>query len=198
MRPTTRRTLDASMRHRLQPVTRDTRPRQLPTVSSHAVPTGECQSDPPSLLRALRCSRSRANPPSRAGPLDVLLHVIQFVHGACGRVAASTPRADRGAHTRHRPRAGAAHRARPALLPHRSAPRRADRRPTLRARGGVLRRASLLRGLHGRRERARSLVRGRQRLPEVRRTVSTLLACRCSASCFVGPGPEVRRGTGCA
>ncbi len=51
MRPTTRRTLESSMRHR-PPVTRDLRPRQLPTVTSHAVPTGECQSDPPSLLRA--------------------------------------------------------------------------------------------------------------------------------------------------
>src|SRR5438132_2224063 len=45
MRPTTRRTLESSMRHR-PPVTRDLRPRQLPTVTSHAVPTGECQSDP--------------------------------------------------------------------------------------------------------------------------------------------------------
>ena len=44
------------------PVTRDLRPRQLPTVPSHAVPTGECQSDPPSLLRTLRCSRPRGQP----------------------------------------------------------------------------------------------------------------------------------------
>ena len=73
MRPTTRRTLEASMRHR--PVTRDARPRQLPTAPSHAVPTGECQSDPPSLPRAIRCSRSRATPSTRAGPLDRLLHV---------------------------------------------------------------------------------------------------------------------------
>jgi len=55
------------MRHR-PPVTRDLRPRQLPTDTSHAVPTGECQSDPPSLLRTLRCSRPRAQP-SRAAPL---------------------------------------------------------------------------------------------------------------------------------
>jgi hypothetical protein len=74
MRPTTRRTLEASMRHR-SPVTRDVRPRQLPTVTSHAVPTGECQSDPPSLPRAIRCSRPRANPSTRAGPRDLLLHV---------------------------------------------------------------------------------------------------------------------------
>ena len=50
MRPTTRRTLELSMRHP-QAVTRDPRPRQLPTVTSHAVPTREYQSDPPSLLR---------------------------------------------------------------------------------------------------------------------------------------------------
>jgi Transposase len=74
MRPTTRRTLEASMRRR-PPVTRDARPRQLPTVTSHAVPTGECQSDPPSLPRTIRCSRPRANPTTRAGPLDSLLHV---------------------------------------------------------------------------------------------------------------------------
>ena len=75
MRPTTRRTLEASMRHLSQPVTRDARPRQLPTVTSHAVPTGECQSDPPSLPRTIRCSRPRATPSTRAGPLDLLLHV---------------------------------------------------------------------------------------------------------------------------
>src|SRR5438132_11183295 len=68
MRPTTRRTLESSMRHR-PPVTRDLRPRQLPTVTSHAVPTGECQSDPPSLLRTLRCSRPRGQPIDRASPL---------------------------------------------------------------------------------------------------------------------------------
>src|SRR3954470_20693170 len=73
MRPTTRRTLATSMRH--QPVTRDLRPRQLPTVPSHAVPTRECQSDPPSLLRTLRCSRPRGTPLDRASPLDLLLHV---------------------------------------------------------------------------------------------------------------------------
>jgi hypothetical protein len=66
------------MRHR-SPVTRDLRPRQLPTVTSHAVPTGECQSDPPSLLRALRCSRPRGQPTGRASPLDVLLHVRALV-----------------------------------------------------------------------------------------------------------------------
>lgn len=53
MRPATRRTLAGSMRHR-PPVTRDLRQRQLPTVPSHAVPTRECQSDPPSLLQAER------------------------------------------------------------------------------------------------------------------------------------------------
>jgi hypothetical protein len=73
MHPTTRRILEASMRHR--PVTRDARPRQLPTVPGHAVSTGECQSDPPSLPRTIRCSRPRARLPTRAGPLDVLLHV---------------------------------------------------------------------------------------------------------------------------
>jgi hypothetical protein len=74
MRPTTRRTLEASMRHPPR-VTRDARPRQLPTVTSHAVPTGECQSNPPSLPRTIRCPGPRATPPDRASPLDVLLHV---------------------------------------------------------------------------------------------------------------------------
>src|SRR6266851_3469562 len=74
MRPTTRRTLDSSKRHPSR-VTRDLRRRQLPTVPSHAVPTGECQSDPPSLPRAIRCSKTRASRSTRAGPLDVLLHV---------------------------------------------------------------------------------------------------------------------------
>jgi hypothetical protein len=37
-----------------QLVTRDTRPRQLPTDTSHAAPTRECQSDPPSLSRDAR------------------------------------------------------------------------------------------------------------------------------------------------
>ena len=74
MRPTTRRTLESSMRHR-PPVTRDLRPRQLSTDTSHAVPTGERQSDPPSLLRALRCSRPRGQPIAGATPLDLLLHV---------------------------------------------------------------------------------------------------------------------------
>jgi len=73
MSPTTRRTLESSLRH--HPVTRDLRPRQLPTVTSHAVPTGECQSDPPSLSRAVRCSTPRGQPTNRASPLDVLLHV---------------------------------------------------------------------------------------------------------------------------
>ncbi len=75
MRPTTRRTLEGSMRSRLRPATRDLRQRQLPTVPSHAVPTGECQSDPPSLSWAIRCSRPRGDPSSRAGSLDNLLHV---------------------------------------------------------------------------------------------------------------------------
>ena len=35
-------------------VTHELRPRQLPTVPSHAVPTGEYQSDPPSLPRDIR------------------------------------------------------------------------------------------------------------------------------------------------
>jgi hypothetical protein len=73
MRPTTRRTLESSMRH--PPVTRNLRPRQLPTVTSHAVPTGECQSDPPSLPRTHRCSRPRGQPLDRASPLDLSLHV---------------------------------------------------------------------------------------------------------------------------
>jgi transposase len=63
-----------SMRHR-PPVTRDPRQRQLPTVPGHAVPTRECQSDPPSLLRTLRCSRPRGQPIDRASPLDLFLHV---------------------------------------------------------------------------------------------------------------------------
>src|SRR5438093_10348843 len=74
MRPTTRRTLESSMRHR-PPVTRELRRRQLPTVTSHAVPTGDCQSDPPSPLRTRRCSRSIGSPSTRASPLDLLLHV---------------------------------------------------------------------------------------------------------------------------
>ena len=60
----------ASMRHR-PPVTRDPRPRQLPTVPSHAVPTGEYQSDPPSLPRAIRCSSTRARPSTEPGPLTL-------------------------------------------------------------------------------------------------------------------------------
>src|SRR5256885_16328654 len=84
MRPTTRRTLETSMRHR--PVTRDARARQLPTVPSHAVPTGEYQSDPPSLPRTIRCSRPSTTPPTRAGPLDPLLHIS----GVAGSVARLT------------------------------------------------------------------------------------------------------------
>src|SRR6266545_4411999 len=68
MRPTTRRTLECSMRHR-PPVTRELRRRQLPTVTSHAVPTGEYQSDPPSLPTAIRCSTSRGSPTPRTGRL---------------------------------------------------------------------------------------------------------------------------------
>src|SRR5712692_6272657 len=84
MRPTTRRTLEASMRHR-PPVTRDARPRQLPTVTSHAVPTGEYQSDPPSLPEAIRCSNARA-PTAQAAPLDSLLHIrgLMWNWRACG------------------------------------------------------------------------------------------------------------------
>ena len=79
MRSTTRRTLDASMPRRQPPATRDARPRQLPTVPSHAVPTRECQSDPPSLPRAHRCSQPRGQPSHRDSPLDVLLHVRGLV-----------------------------------------------------------------------------------------------------------------------
>jgi hypothetical protein len=61
MRPVTRRTLARTMRHPSQ-VTRDVRRRQLPTVTSHAVPTGEYQSDPPSLPADIRCSSTRAEP----------------------------------------------------------------------------------------------------------------------------------------
>jgi len=57
---------------------RELRRRQLPTVSSHAVSTRECQSDPPSLPRAIRCSGARGSPPNRAVPLDILLHVRGF------------------------------------------------------------------------------------------------------------------------
>ena len=98
MRPTTRRTLETTMRHR-PPVTRDARPRQLPTVPSHAVPTGECQSDPPSLPRTVRCSRPRANPSTRAGPLDSLLHVS----GLTGNVRRVPGPRSRGASVHARP-----------------------------------------------------------------------------------------------
>ena len=40
--------------------TRDTRPRQLPTDTSHAAPTRECRSDPPSLPRDARHSTLEA------------------------------------------------------------------------------------------------------------------------------------------
>ncbi len=90
MRPTTRRTLESSMRHR-PPVTRDLRQRQLPTVTSHAVPTGECQSDPPSLLQALRCSRPRGQPIHQASPLDLLLHVRQTTAIPISRTALVCP-----------------------------------------------------------------------------------------------------------
>jgi hypothetical protein len=103
MRPTTRRTLESSLRH--QPVTRDLRPRQLPTVTSHAVPTGECQSDPPSLLRTIRCSRPRGQPNSRASPLtfcsmsEPLVASLDERVGEAGgaRVHAVVPEVDRGA-----------------------------------------------------------------------------------------------------
>jgi transposase len=49
--------------------TRDPRPRQLPTVPKHAVPTGECQSDPPSLPRAIRCSTRQVTHPPEPDPL---------------------------------------------------------------------------------------------------------------------------------
>jgi transposase len=66
------------MRHS-QRVTRDPRPRQLPTVPSHAVPTGEYQSDPPSLPRDIRCLSPRRAPTNRAGPLDTQLHIRSLV-----------------------------------------------------------------------------------------------------------------------
>jgi hypothetical protein len=84
MRPTTRRTLEPTMRHRPRPATRELRPRQLPTDSSHAVPTGECQSDPPSLSWAVRCSRPRGDPSIQAGPLDNLLRVSGLLRTAVG------------------------------------------------------------------------------------------------------------------
>ena len=51
---------------RLARATRDARPRQLPTDTSHAVSTRACQSDPPSLPPATR--RSPHSAPPRAGP----------------------------------------------------------------------------------------------------------------------------------
>src|SRR6266498_2594734 len=91
MRPTTRRTLEGSMRRRL-PATRDLRRRQLPAVPSHAVPTRECQSDPPSLSRTVRCSRPRGQPLDRASPLDLLLHVRQKTRINEDRLADLLPR----------------------------------------------------------------------------------------------------------
>src|SRR5262249_60823702 len=61
IRPTTRRTLESSTRHR-PPLTRDPRQRQLPTDTGHPVPTRQCQSDPPSLLQTILCSRPRGHP----------------------------------------------------------------------------------------------------------------------------------------
>jgi hypothetical protein len=90
MRPTTRRTLQSSMRRRL-PVTRDLRPRQLPTDTSHAVPTGAYQSNPPSLLRALRGSKPRGQPIHRAAPLDVSLHVRTSPVTSAGCEASTPP-----------------------------------------------------------------------------------------------------------
>ncbi len=75
MRPTARRTLGPTMRRRLSAVTRVPSRRQLPTVTGHAVPTRECQSDRPSLSRVIRCSRPRGDPPNRAGYLDGEVHV---------------------------------------------------------------------------------------------------------------------------
>jgi hypothetical protein len=53
---------------RLRRATRDARPRQLPTDTSHAVPTRECQSDPPSLPRDARHPTPAHTAPPRAGP----------------------------------------------------------------------------------------------------------------------------------
>jgi hypothetical protein len=69
----TRGTFANSVRHR--PVTRHARPRQLPMVPSHAFPTSEGQSDPPSLPLAFRCSRPRGQPLDQASSLDLLPHV---------------------------------------------------------------------------------------------------------------------------
>lgn len=63
------------MRRQPRLTTRDARPRQLPTDTSHAVPTRECQSDPPSLPRDARhpTPEPLSTNPRRA--LDILLHV---------------------------------------------------------------------------------------------------------------------------
>src|SRR5262249_24587413 len=97
IRPTTRRTLESSTRHR-PPLTRDPRQRQLPTDTGHPVPTRECQSDPPSLLRTIRCSRPRGQPqPSRT--LDPLLHVRGRI-----RMSSQSSEADEGAADREESR----------------------------------------------------------------------------------------------
>ena len=42
-------------------------------------PTGEYQSDPPSLPTTIRCSRPRASPPTRTPTLDVSLHIRSVI-----------------------------------------------------------------------------------------------------------------------
>ena len=54
----------------------------FPTVPSHAVPTGEYQSDPASLPRDIRCLSPRRAPPNRAGPLDTQLHMRASAYAA--------------------------------------------------------------------------------------------------------------------
>src|SRR5437870_3680592 len=73
------------MRRQPRPVTRDPRARQLPTVPSHAVPTRECQSDPPSLLWTIRCSRPRGQPLDRASPLTFCSMSERCREGKAGR-----------------------------------------------------------------------------------------------------------------
>ena len=96
MSPTTRRTLERTMRHRARPLTRDPRARQLPTVTSHAVSTGEYQSDPPSLSEAIRCSQPRGRSPSRDPPLDFSLHISarQLTTGHCPAVPTRASQSD--------------------------------------------------------------------------------------------------------
>lgn len=50
------------------PAIRDSRPRRLLTDTSHAPPTRECQSDPPSMPGTLATRRLRRSAPTRAGP----------------------------------------------------------------------------------------------------------------------------------